>query len=57
MNIELELLKPHTLEEVTEMVKSQTNQKKIFKNFPGDVNLSERDIAKIRLEYLNKRRL
>ncbi len=57
MNIELELLKPHTLEEVTEMVKSQTNQKKIFKNFPGDVNLSEREIAKIRLEYLNKRRL
>ena len=56
MNIDLELLKPHTLEEVTEMIKSQNNQKKIFKNFPGDVNLPQSEIVKIRLEYLNKRR-
>ena len=56
MNIDLELLRPHTLEEVTGMIKSQNNYKKVFKNFPGDVSLPQEEIAKIRFEYLNKRR-
>jgi hypothetical protein len=56
MNIDLELLRPHTLEEVTGMIKSQNNNKKVFKNFPGDVSLPQEEIAKIRFEYLNKRR-